>query len=509
MSIDRTEEGLSRRELLQLAGGITFTALVPLDNGWFAALFGELAATPKFSAMPYLQPGTSDGTLVIGKEQMVVAWQTDGTQADFMLSYGQSDLNHEVGVEKVERQPATAATGRRVNYAATMRDLELNTRYRYRVTMDGKTLIEGYFTTRKPRGTKTRFVAFGDNSCGSVNDHAIAYQAYMAHPDFVMNVGDNVYSHGLDSEYAEHFFPVYNAEIADPGKGAPLLRSIPFYSVLANHDLTGNDPHDRQVADFTKHPDSLGYFTNLHLPLNGPKATYPMQTYGDEHAINQFAACAGSRYPTMGNYSFDYGDIHFLCLDSNIYVDPTDQPLQSWIASDLAQSDATWKIVVFHHPPFNVGKEHYSEQHMRVLAPLYEKHSVDLVLSGHEHNYQRSKPFRFMPMHDAGAKKINSGDRMVPGAFSIDRKFDGHSATKADGVVYIVTGAGGNDLYDPESNRNPKAWVHAEDDHVEYVEQMISDRHSLSMIDVDRQSLEFSQVDGKGNEIDRFKLTKR
>ena len=53
--------------------------------------------------------------------------------------------------------------------------------------------------------------------------------------------------------------------------------------------------------------------------------------------------------------------------------------------------------MVYHHPAFNAGAEHYEEQQMRALSPLLEKHGVDFVLSGHEHNYQRTMPLRFAP----------------------------------------------------------------------------------------------------------------
>ena len=92
--------------------------------------------------------------------------------------------------------------------------------------------MEGYFTTRKPRGTPIRFVAFGDNSYGDPGQRAIAWHAHQARPDFVMNTGDNVYEHGLDSEYIRYFFPIYNADVGSPQTGAPLLRSVPFYTGL-------------------------------------------------------------------------------------------------------------------------------------------------------------------------------------------------------------------------------------------------------------------------------------
>jgi hypothetical protein len=404
--------------------------------------------------------------------------------------------------------PALKEGRGRLNYVATLTGLKLNQRYHYRVRMNGELLLEGYFTTRKPRGAKVRFVAFGDNSCGDISDHAIAYYAYRARPDFVMNTGDNVYSSGLDSEYARYFFPVYNADLAGPHIGAPLLRSVPYYSVISNHDVTGKDAENRNVADFTQHADALGYYTNLHLPLNGPDPATPTIASGNADAIARFADCAGKRFPNMANYSFDYGDAHFLCLDSNVYVDPTDKALQDWIAADLKATDAAWKIVIYHHPAFTAGTAHFSEQQMRVLAPLFEQHGVDVILNGHVHNYQRTRPLRFKSTDEANAKRLHSGHRLIPGAFTVDRKFDGKTETRPDGIIHIVTGAGGNGLYDPECNEDPQHWLHTEDDNADYVARFISDRHSLTVVDMDRHTLTFTQIDEWGRTVDSWHITK-
>ncbi|HTQ09110.1 MAG TPA: metallophosphoesterase [Fimbriimonadaceae bacterium] len=514
MSTSTNPSNLSRRQLLQAAGGVTLLTLVPrLTTAESEPKTYELPAPtpgkgrpPVFTALPYLQPGPAS-KLVSGDESIVIAWQTDDLPADFEVSYGERSLDHAAVVSSARRLPHGKEDGEaRINYSAAVRSLKLNTKYRYRVSMSGATIMEGFFTTRKPRGFKTRFVAFGDNSYGDISDRAIAFQAFKAMPDFVMNAGDNVYESGLDNEYARYFFPVYNADQAGLRIGAPLLRAVPFYTVIANHDVHGKDADKNPVADFDKNPDSLGYFSNMYLPLNGPEANHPTPAVGNEEAVADFKNVAGERFPRMANYSFDYGDAHFLCLDSNVYVDPTDPALQAWIESDLAGTDAAWKLVVYHHPAFNVGNEHYAEQHMRVLAPLLEKHGVSIVFSGHEHNYQRTRPIRFAPRDESGAKKIGKGKRLVPGDFSIDRSFDGAVHARPVGVIYLTTGAGGKHLYDPEINENPKNWLHEEDGNADYVARVVSDRHSITVVDVDSRTLIVRQVDEWGNEIDHFGL---
>jgi hypothetical protein len=226
---------------------------------------------------------------------------------------------------------AGQGTNGRFNYVCAFDGLALGTEYHYRVRGNGAVIAEGYFTTRQPRGRRIRFASFGDNAYGSPSEHAIAFHAYQAHPDFIMNTGDNVYENGLDDEYRRYFFPVYNADTASLTTGAPLLRSVPFLTVMANHDINGTEPATGfHCANFDASPDALAYYTNFHLPLNGPAApASPTYVHGAPARLADFKACAGDRFPRMANYAFDCGDAHFLCLDSNLYLDPTNAALQA------------------------------------------------------------------------------------------------------------------------------------------------------------------------------------
>ncbi len=501
----------TRRDFLRSAGGVTFLALIPAGRGLFAARSPiPPLSIPTFTALPYIQPGP-EGKLVPGAEVSRVAWQTLQVEAKFTAEFGRDeDYGNAGAIARTTRlYPGKGEKDGRFNYIATFPGLELGTEYRYRVRCNGETIVEGYFTTRQPRGRRVRFVAFGDNSFGEISDRAIAYQAYRAHPDFIMNTGDNVYEGGLDSEYGRHFFPVYNADVAGPRLGAPLLRSVPFYTVLANHDVHGTlDGGTGACANFETDPDSLAYYTNFHFPLNGPPPAHPTALRGPAAALDGFKASAGARFPTMANYSYDFGDAHFLCLDSNIYVDPTADALQRWIEADLAATDARWRFVVYHHPAFNVGAHHFKEQQMRVLCPLFEKYHVDFVLSGHEHNYQRTLPLRFAPRSDAKARAVQTKDRVVPGEFTLDQKFDGTQNVRAAGAIHITTGAGGKYLYDAEYNNRPEKWTLEGDGGVPFVAQMVSDRHSLTVFDLDGPELVMRQVDERGNEIDRVRISK-
>jgi hypothetical protein len=145
---------------------------------------------------------------------------------------------------------------------------------------------------------------------------------------------------------------------------------------------------------------------------------------------------------------------------------------------------------------------------MRALAPLLEKSGVDLVLSGHEHTYQRTRPLRFAPRDLARAAHLHEADRRIPGDFTVDQQFDGVASTRADGIIHITTGAGGHTLYDPGYTDAPEKWLHADDNNVAYAVKVVTDLHSFSLIELDANELTLRQVDETGVERDRFRMTK-
>jgi hypothetical protein len=197
----------------------------------------------------------------------------------------------------------------------------------------------------------------------------------------------------------------------------------------------------------------------------------------------------------MGNFSFDYGNSHWLVLDSNPYVDWTDPGLRKWIADDLGATKATWKFVGFHHPGFNSSKAHREEQQMRVLSDVFEAGGVDVVIAGHVHNYQRSYPLTFR------ADTTPFPRRQVSGEWRLDKSFDGEKNTQPKGVIYLVTGGGGAGLYDPPQTDDPSTWL-------EFTTRFKSNVHSLTAVDVDGRTAKFRQISDAGNVIDSFTITK-
>ncbi len=362
-------------------------------------------------------------------------------------------------------------------YLAKLTGLTPGGEVEYRVLKAGKQVFDAKARSRHSAGQPYRFVAFGDCGADTEGEKAVAYQTFLAKPDFVFIPGDIVYSAGRISEYRKKFFPIYNAENASALEGAPLLRSIPFIAAGGNHDLA-------PPPVVNGHSDRFAYFYYWSQPLNGPlkipgAANEPVLK-GEE------LESAKDTYPQMANFSFDYDNAHWLVLDSNRYVDWSDPKLREWIENDLKSAQtATWRFVGFHHPGFNSSHAHFKDQWMRDLSPLFEKYNVDLVLSGHVHNYQRTYP---MKVRDSAT-------------WTLDKKYDGNKNTRPDGVIYLVTGGGGASLYDTDQEKKPETWQ-------DFTVKFISSRHSLTVVNVDGKKLSVRQIAENGNEVDKFVIEK-
>lgn len=179
-----------------------------------------------------------------------------------------------------------------------------------------------------------RIAALGDVGTGDADEYAVASQVAAvgeADPfDALVLLGDNVYPDGNPARLNATVFTPFGPVLES---GAALL------PVIGNHD----------------------------------------QNYADE----QVAALGmpGRWYATR------LGDVLFIGLDSNLPEDPVQL---AWLQSTLAESSAQWIIAAMHHPPFSAGVHGSDEDTRDTFVPLFEKYGVDLVLAGHDHDYQRS-----------------------------------------------------------------------------------------------------------------------
>ena len=183
-----------------------------------------------------------------------------------------------------------------------------------------------------------RFAVIGDSGTGGGAQRKVAERIVAVHKiypfEFVLMLGDNMYGSEGDGDYAAKFEKPYK----------PLLDAgVKFYAALGNHD----DPSQR-----------------LYKPFN----------------MN------GERFYT---FKAPRGSARFYALDSN-YMQ---KEQLDWLAKELASSDSDWKIAFFHHPLYSSGEKHGSDLGLREqIEPLFIKNGVDVVLTGHEHFYERLKP---------------------------------------------------------------------------------------------------------------------
>ena len=452
------------------------------------------AADPPFIVEPYLQMG--DAPQLSSSDSLVVMWHTaDVDQAWDVEVTKPAGTKWSVPVHATFVRVAVRGIAAHRVFRAPISKLKPGKEFDYRVRRrDGEIVFQARARARKSKRQSYRIAIFGDCAQGTPEQRAVAYQVYKAKPDFVFIPGDIVYTRGLISEYRTNYFPIYNAANASPQTGAPLIRSTLFIAAPGNHDILN--------ANLTLNPGALAYFMYWSQPLNGPLIriddpnTPLFQATQEEKKA--FLTTASATYPRMANFSFDYGNAHWTVLDANPYVDWTNPALRDWVAKDLASAkSARWRFVGFHHPGFNSSKAHFGDQWMRRLSDVFEAGGVDIVFAGHVHNYQRSYPLRFK------AKPAAAGNKnLADGEWSLDKEFDGVRKTKANGVIYLVTGAGGAHLYNPEQQDDPASWQ-------TFTKKFVSKVNSFTVVDARGHKLEIRQISQDGQELDSFAVTKK
>jgi hypothetical protein len=454
-----------------------------------------------FLVKPYLQPGHS-----VAAGKVVLMWHAADSEATWSVDTRAAADQPWTPVAKAPsavRVAVPTIEPHRV-YHLSLSGLAPGKKFGYRINQNQKPVFEAEGRAPRSADQKQRFVVFGDCGTNSPEQKAIAYRTYELKPHYVMITGDIVYGKGLISEYHNNFWPIYNADSASPSEGAPLLRSTLFLAAPGNHDIASRD--------LGRDPGGLAYYYYWFQPLNGPLAAegsaLVAPVVGPEETKKAFLEGAGKAFPRMANFSMDYGNVHWTVLDANAYVDWTDRELQQWVAKDLdAAKGAKWRFVSFHQPGFNSSKTHFDEQYMRILSPLFEAGKVDIVFNGHVHNYQRTFPMTFVPANDNAAKPTPGPDGKIPksrhvdGKWTLDKSFDGKTDRTPQGVIYVVSGAGGQHLYNPEQQDDPASWQ-------EFTHKHISKLFSLTVAEVDAGTLTIRQVTPDGDEIDKFVVTK-
>lgn len=476
---------------------------------------------------PYVQPG--DGAKLDAPDVKVLTWLTDAKPGQFTVEYavkGQpmktvaaevTPLDFALATPKLRLptpQPSTTLEDVKqaivesfptlkeheqhyLRYRAILPNLPMDSEVEWRVRLGSTTVRNATVKTRATATKTVRFIAVGDMASNKPEEFAVAHQMSLAKPDFILALGDIVYPGGRGLQYLNHFFPCYNdVALASPKTGAPLMATVPIYPIVGNHDA--------DTQKFPDYPDAYSCFYWFSVPKNGPgPGPWNVPLGKDEKLATAFKTSAGAEYPAMSNYSFDYGAGHFLVLDANSYAMKENDKIFPWIEKDLTESKQKWKFVCFHQPAFHTSREHYTEQKMRILAPLFERAGVDVVFAGHVHNYQRSMPLKFLP---GPGGRDNRG--RVNGTLTLDKTFDGITDTTPEGVIHIVSGGGGARLYSVDLE---KTVAQLEKEHPGNYQPLTAKyvaEHSFTSIELSPTTFTLRQINTAGKEVDHIKITK-
>lgn len=170
------------------------------------------------------------------------------------------------------------------------------------------------------------------------------------------------------------------------------------------------------------------------------------------------------------NYWFDYGETRIVAIDTNVEEGELSGRVAGWLRTALKDERPRWRFVLMHHPPYTVGKHRPDERVQRVLVPIFEECRVDLVFAGHDHLYERTHPM-------SGGTRAESGT----------------------GVVYVVSGAGGAQLY--------KARPVVE--RPEHFAVVYDQTHGFTWIEVNGDELRLRHLSVSGETIDDWSMSKR
>jgi 3',5'-cyclic AMP phosphodiesterase CpdA len=476
-----------------------FSPIASVCTLFFGTCASALASDTPFVIEPYLQLGSAAPTA--SRLSLALQWAASEGSGIWRVERQTGENDWTASPVGKPRRIALAGVAEHWLFSATLDGLKSGEPFHYRIIRGETTVFESDARALSSSPDTLHAVIFGDCARDTPEQRQIAFQTAQLNPDLVLVTGDIVYNRGRVSEYLHHFFPIYNASQASAAAGAPLLRSTLWIGACGNHDLSN--------ANVAENPDACAYYWLWSMPRNGPSLLHgnSPQFRGPEDYKQAVIDAAGDAFPSATNFSFDTGKVHWTVLDSNTYVNWEDPALVAWLKHDLDNAkDASWRFVAFHHPPFHTSDAHKDDQWMRTLCPTFEAGGVDIVFNGHVHNYQRTKPIMFKPAPAPQYLEPKSAEgvivrTMIDGELAIDSAYNGTTVTKANGIIYIVTGAGGAPLYTEHQDEHPETWK-------TFTAKYNSVVHSLTILDIDGRTAKLRQIDKDGAEIDTFRLTK-
>ena len=272
----------------------------------------------------------------VDRESAAVVW----TQASGAAAVEVATPDGQVlGTFPGEREATTYLEGA-AQFVARVGGLEAGTTHCYTLRDDAGRVLFGPAALRTaPARTAERvdIVAFGDSGGATPDQLMLAEQLGTVPAELMLHTGDIAYPDGTLEQFETGYFDVYEG----------LIDELPMFLTSGNHDYQ---------------TDAAGPYREVFV-LPEPRERW---------------------------YSFDWGPVHVVALDNE--VDSAEQA--EWLRRDLEASDAPWTIVITHKGPYSAGSHGPNGAWRELYQPIVEAHGVELVLSGHDHHYERSVPVR-------------------------------------------------------------------------------------------------------------------
>lgn len=373
------------------------------------------------------------GSGSVKKQAMTAVWVSGGSKAGEFVRYGLS------GKALIKQVKATPYEVEGITFQkAVMTRLSPSTRYYYQCGSGERGWSSLFsFVTPPVRGKSRPFTVgvFGDTQNNEFNEQfqktaGIAGRLAEVRPDLTLHMGDMVNNGSVTADWLSFL------------KAAePLVATSPLMLTLGNHDI-----ENAKGPGFQRpFPSFEGIFS---LPGNGT------------------------------DYSFDYGNVHFVCLFSGVAPLAAENGLlrygagsqeRSWLEKDLASAGKNqhtdWIIVFVHYPPYSFGWSNV-KRWQETIAPVFDQYGVDLCLSGHRHVYERHFPLK-----------------------------NGQPAGDGRGTTYVTNGtAGGSPQGTGGSQMATMAFTPAER------------MYNYAIMSVNGKSLKYEVFDSRGEKRDEFEL---
>lgn len=353
---------------------------------------------------PYLQK--------VNQNSIILRWRTD-VPTDTRVEYGISPANLS---NSTIQYPFTT------EHEVQLTGLNAATNYYYSIGTAANVLQSGnnlFFETMPMEGVSGdyQFLVLGDCGTGyqeQVDVKTAVVSEYGNHFDGILLLGDNAYQSGFDSEYQSNFFGNQYKE---------LFENTVIWPAPGNHDYNNHIPFSPSPA----------YYNIFNCPTTGE--------------------CGGLASGTEKYYSYNYGNIHFISLDSYDEPRSSSAAMATWLLQDLQSNTLPWIVAYWHHPPYTKGSHDSDNDNFldgelvemrEEIIPILEQFGVDLILNGHSHSYERSK---FIDGHYGNSSSFSQNHIIQPGGGNYPIECPYHKnlemGNSHNGTVYCVIGNSG------------------------------------------------------------------